>query len=87
MPRAEQEVKKEKLVQQLPRAKREARKESQVHQLTRAKREAGKESQVHQLTRAKREAKKGNWSTNCLERSERLRRETGPQIASSEARS
>ena len=30
--------------------------------------------------------KKGDWSINCLERSESLRRATGPTIASSGAR-
>ena len=33
-----------------------------------------KNRRVHQLPRAKREARKGNWSTDCLERSESLRR-------------
>ena len=41
---------------------------------------------VHQLAQAKREAKMRDCSTDCLERSERLRSETGPPIASSEAR-
>ena len=56
---------------------------------------------VNQLPRAKQEAKKRDWSTNCLERSERLRRDlstncfersdwqrrdNGQPIASSEAR-
>ena len=88
-------------VHQLPRAKREAKKKRPFHTLPRAKREA-KKSLVNKLPRATREAKKTDWSsncleqserlrrrgrsTNCLERSERLRRETGPPIASSEAR-
>ena len=32
-----------------------------------------------------RDKEEREWSTNCLERSERLRRETGQQIASSKA--
>ena len=71
----------ETLFQQLPRAKRETKKRDCSNQLSRAKREAKKKIPVHQLPRAKRETIKKDWSTNCLERSERLGEDTGLPIA------
>ena len=54
--------------------------------LPRAKRDAWNEKLVHQLPRAKREAKMGDLFNNCLERSERLRRETFSPIANQDFR-
>ena len=53
-----------------------------VQQLPRAR----KKRLIKRFPRVKREAKKGDSSTNCLERSEWLRKEIGAPITSSDAR-